>query len=386
MRIPFRLIRLVPRLLAVLTAMSVFAGAARADSLWVSSARGDAAAATNAMELAKVKIVRVEDGEMVFANASGRESKRTLDQVERIAIDDEPALNPADEAFAQGKFEGAIDGYLKTIQSTRRDWLKEYVARRLLTAAEKVNRFDAAATAYIAAVLGKGKPPAKPAMPDAKSTYLASAAKEVDVALQNAKLSAGQRQALLSFLLDLHRARNDQKAMAEVMEQMVKAGAVAANDPAAAGALARMKLDVAAVAIDGKQYKKALDEINGSRNVFTEPGDQAQALFLLAQAQEGLAGEDATALADAALAYMRVVAHCKDVNGAKPQVVESLMRTASILERTKNSKAALELYQQVATQYADDPAAAKAQESVQRLSQQSSVEPADTVGLAARRE
>jgi TolA-binding protein len=83
---------------------------------------------------------------------------------------------------------------------------------------------------------------------------------------------------------------------------------------------------------------------------------------------------------------MRVVAHCKDVNGAKPQVVESLMRTASILERTKNSKAALELYQQVATQYADDPAAAKAQESVQRLSQQSSVEPADTVGLAARRE
>lgn len=364
-----RLNRILPRLAAVVTGVSVFAGAARADSLWVSSARGDAAA-TGAMEYAKVKILRIDDTVAVFANPAGRESDRPVEDIVRIAIDDEPALNTAEESFIAGKWEPAIDGYLRTIQSTQRNWLKGYAARRLLTAAEKAKRFDAAATAYVAAILGGGKAPPKPAMPDAKSTYLATAVKEVDAALQSAKLSADQRQALLSFLLDLHRTRDDQKGMADVLEQMVKAGAVAANDPAAAGALARMKLDVAAIAIDGKQYKKAIDAINASRSIFTEPKDQAQALFLLAQAQEGLAGEDPTALHDAALAYMRVVAHCKDVPG-KPHVVQSLMNTASILERTKNHMAALELYEQVAAQYPDDPAAAAAREHAQRLSRQS---------------
>ncbi|MDQ3441133.1 MAG: hypothetical protein M3478_12375 [Planctomycetota bacterium] len=380
----FRLNRLLPRLAAVVTSLSIFTGAARPDSVWVSSAKGDAATA-NAMEYSKVKITRIDETGVIFANPAGRESDRPLEQVVRIAIDDEPTLNAAEEAFVAGTWDVATDNYLKTIKSTQRDWLKDWVARRLLTAAEKAKRFDAAATAYVTAVLGGAKAPAKPAMPDAKSTYLATAAKEVEAALQNPKLSADQRQALLSFLLDLHRTRNDQKGMADVMQQLQKAGALAANDPAAAGALARMKLDVAAVAVEGNQYKKALDEINASRAIFVNPADQAQALFLLAQAQEGLAGENATALHDAALAYMRVVAHCKDSPG-RPHVVESMMKTASILERTKNAKAALDLYQQVAAQFGDDPAAAQAREHAQRLSQQSLLVPADTVGVAARRE
>jgi TolA-binding protein len=379
-----RLNRLLPRLAAVVTSLSVFVGAAGADSLWVSSAK-PGENRTNALEISKVKITRIDDSAATFSNPAGRESSRDASQVVRIAIDDEPTLNAGEEAFVAGTWDVATDNYLKTIKSTQRDWLKGWVAQRLLTAAEKAKRFDAAATAYVTAILGGAKPPAKPAMPDAKSTYLATAAKEVEAALQNQKLSADQRQALLSFLLDLHRTRNDQKGMADVMQQLQKAGALAANDPAAAGALARMKLDVAAVAVEGKQYKKAIDDINANRAIFVNPTDQAQALFLLAQAQEGLAGEDPTALTDAALAYMRVVAHCKDAPG-KPHVVESMMKTASILERTKNAKAALELYQQVAAQYADDPAAAQARDHAQRLSQQSLVVPANTVGNLARRE
>ncbi len=385
MTVSFRFHRVLPRLAALVTAVSVFAGAARADTLWVSSAKGDAATAS-AMEFAKVKIVRIDDAAVIFSSTAGRESDRPIEQVVRIAIDDEAALNAGEEAYVAGKWDTAIDSYLKTVKSTQREWLKAWVAKRLLVAAEKAKRFDAAATAYITAVLGASKsPPTKPAMPDAKSTYLATAAKEVDAALQNPKLSADQRQALLSFLLDLHRTRDDQKGMADVMQQMSKAGLTAANDPAAAGALARMKLDVAAVAVEGKQYKKAIDEINSSRGVFVNPADQARALFLLAAAQEGLAGEDPNGLQDAALAYMRVVAHCKDTPG-KPHVVESLMKTASILERTKNTKAALELYQQVAAQFADDPAAAAAQESAERLGRQSRIDSADVVGNVARRE
>ncbi len=373
----FRHIHILPRLAAVLMAVSVFAGAARADSLWVSSAK-PGEARTNALEIATVRIVRIDDQAAIFSNLAGRESSRPVEQVVRIAIDDEPALNAAEEAFVDAKWEPSVNGYVKTIQSTRRDWLKVWVAGRLLTAAEKAGRFDAAATAFVTAVLGTSKAaPAKPGMPDAKSSYLATAVQEVETALANAKLSPDQRQALLSFLLDLHRTRDDQKAMAEVLEQMVKAGAVAANDPAAAGALARMKLDVAAIAIDDRQYKKAIDAINGSRGIFVDQKDQAKALFLLAQATEGLAGEDPPALHDAALAYMRVVAHCKDAPG-QPHVVESLMKTAAILERTKHNQAALELYQQIAAQFPQDPAAPAAREHAQRLGQQSLVVPADT--------
>jgi TolA-binding protein len=365
-----RITRLVPRLLVCLTALSVgiFTGTtARADTLWVSST-GEP---TSAIEFGKVKITGTTDAQMLFSSTAGRESNRPLEQVVRIAIDDEPALTAAEEALVNGKWEPAVDGYLKAIKSTKRDWLKDYIARRLLIAAGKANRFDAAVVAYITAVLGKSPRSAeKPAMPDPKSTYLATAVSEVEAALKNTKLTADQRQALLSFLLDLHKTRGDQKGMSEVAEQMVKAGAVAANDPAAAGALARMRLDVASIAIGNKEYKKAADEINGSRAAFVDPRDQAAALYLLAQAQEGLAGDDATALADAALAYMRVVAQAKDVQG-RPHVADALLKTASILERTKNNKDALELYQQVASQFADDPTAAKtAQEAAQRLGAQ----------------
>jgi len=319
------------------------------------------------LEIGKAKITSIDDSTAFWRNESGRESSRPIEQIVRIAVDDEPTLTAGEEAFAAGKFDVATDNYLKAIKSTKKDWVKDWTAKRLITAADKAGRFDAAVVAYIAAVLrNPAKAPAKPAMPDAKSTYLATAVADVQQALSGQRLNAEQRQALQSFLLDLHRARGDQKALGETMQQMVKTGAAASSDPTAAGALARLKLDVARVALDGKQYKKALDEIQANRNAFVQPADQAKALFYLAQAQEGLAGEDAAQLQDAALAYMRVVAHCKDAPG-KPHVVESLMKTADILERTKNGPAAMDLYQQIATQHPDDPAAAKASENYNRL-------------------
>src|SRR5829696_4547607 len=163
-----RLRRLIPRVAAIVTAVSVFAGAARADSLWVSSAKGeDAAPKTNALEISKVKISHIDESVITFSNISGRDTSRDVKQVVRIALDDEPSLNTAEESYLAEKWEPATENYLKTLKSTKRDWLKDYVAKRLLVAAEKANRFDAAATAYVTAILGKaGKSVSKPAMPD----------------------------------------------------------------------------------------------------------------------------------------------------------------------------------------------------------------------------
>ena len=191
---------------------------------------------------------------------------------------------------------------------------------------------------------------------------------ELQNALAAPRLTAAQRQPLLSLLVDVQRARGDAKAAADTTDQLLKLGAAVSADPAAGGAVARLKLEAVQVALRARQYKRAIDEIHAARASFTSPRDQADALFCLAEAREGLAGDggDAALLADAALAYMRVVAHFEEAPG-KPHVAQSLLRAAAIQEQLKDNAAALQLYEQVAAQFPDDPAAATARQGVTRL-------------------
>ena len=357
--------------LAALAYLAHAASLASADSVWVSSGGG------NALEIGRIRVIGVEDApsgkpeerSLMFQSASGTESRRPFGSITRIQLDDDPNLNAAEEAYANGKWDVATDHYLKTLRGTTKDWLKQWVGQRLVDAAEKSGRFDAAVAGFIARVmLSPADPGRKPTMPDEKSAYLSQAVKDVQTALSNPKITPPQRQALLSFQLDLHRARKDQRAAAETHEQLLKIGAVDANDPAAQAALGRLKLDVAAVALDGKQYQKAIDEINASRALFTDAHSQATALLLLADARYGLAQQknDPQLWQDAGLAYMRVVAHFKD-HPDRPHVAVALLRTAEIHERLNEKDAALQLYQQVAQQFNDDPAGPKAKAQVDRL-------------------
>jgi len=100
---------------------------------------------------------------------------------------------------------------------------------------------------------------------------------------------------------------------------------------------------------------------------FVDPAQQADALFILAEAKYALAlnKKDAGDLKDAALAYMRVVANFKDAPN-HPHVPESLLRTANIEEQLNDAPAAQLLYQQIAQQYPDDPIAAVAKQKIQK--------------------
>jgi hypothetical protein len=347
---------------AVLAALLCTSTSATADTLWVKTGN-------NVLELPRLKVTGARDGEVTFQGATGNESSRPLASVVRIELDDDPSLSAAEEAFAAGNLEAAVDPYAKALKATRRQWLRPWIARRLMQSATKSNRFDAAAMAYVALVVAEpGAEHPKPALPDGKSTYLTSAYSEVQNALAEPKLSAAQKQPLLSFLLDLQRARGDEKAAADTTEQLLKLGASVSSDPSAGKALAALKLQAAQVALEAKQYRKAIDEIQANRALFTTPADQADALFCIAQAQEGLAGDsaDPAALADVALAYLRVVAHFEDARG-QPHVAQSLLRAAAIQEKLKESSAAMRLYEQVAAQFPDDPAAEIARKSAARL-------------------
>jgi TolA-binding protein len=184
-------------------------------------------------------------------------------------------------------------------------------------------------------------------------------------------LTDEQRQALLLFLLDIHRARRDKPAEERVAEQVDELLAKDPNNPAAGQAIARRKLQSASRAIESRNYRTAVEEINAARSRFVEPDQQAEALFILAEAAYGQADPNsANALKDAALAYMRVVAHFRSEPG-RPFVAQSLLRTAEIHERLHEPQTASAIYDQIIQQFKDDPAAQVAGQNLQRLSGQS---------------
>jgi TolA-binding protein len=356
------------RLLIIAALALSLTAMARADELWIGS--GD----SGAIQIRNAKVLKVENGQIVFLTA-GTQATRELSKVQRIMLDDEPSLNAAEEAFAAGKWNDAVDGFQKTIRSTTKPWLRDWCSARLIEAANKSGRFDAAVRAYIALLLKDPSAAAaiKPTMPAEKSTYLDGAVADVNGALAGKTLSDEQRQILLTFLMDLHRARKDQSAEDRVAEQIDELLARDPTNPAAGQAIARRKLQSASKALEAKDFRKALDEIDAGREHFLEPQQQADALFIVAEARYGLADRSRPeTIQDAALAYMRVVAHFKN-DPSRPRVAEALLKTAQIHEQLNEPHTAAAIYEQVVQQFPDDQAAVQsARQGLTRLGRQSS--------------
>jgi TolA-binding protein len=341
---------------------------ARGDTLWIASASGG-----NPLQYANAKVLSVADGKIVFSTG-GRETTRELSQVARLQLDDEPALSTAEEALAQGKLDAAVENYRRVLDSTPKPWLKTYAATKLASVAPKANRFDAAAAAYVTLLLLDPQRAAalKPAMPDQKSNYLVTAINDVNTALAQTNLAPAQRQSLQGFLLELQRARGDEKAATETAQQLLQSaptGAAAGAAGAAASSMAKLRLDAASAALQGRDYAKAIQEITAAKALLTTPREQADALYTLAEARAGLATQknDAASWQDAALAYMRVVAHFKDSPFGAAYVPRSLFKTAQIEEQLNDVPAAKAIYQQLIEQYPNDQSAAGAKLALQRL-------------------
>ena len=338
----------------------LLAPALRADTLYLSSGG-------NPIPYPNVKILRIAGDQIIFDLASGTETRKPLEQVARMQIDGETALNSAEQATADQKWDDAVDGYSKVMRATNKPWLKQYASLRLLAAAQKSKRFDAAAGAYIATLLTDPDIAVKykPELPDAGSTYLDGAITQATSALGTKDLTDRQKLALLNFLSDLYGAKKDRAGQDRVQQQIDEILAKDPSNPAAGQALARRSLTNAQRALDAKDYAKAITEIEAGKANFIDPPQQADALFILAEARYALANakRDANDLKDAALAYMRVVANFKDAAN-HPHVAESLLKTATIEEQLNDPQAAQLLYQQIAQQYPDDPAAAVARQKI----------------------
>src|SRR5690606_13602860 len=127
--------------------------------------------------LNNIRVLGIEGSQIQFINPAGAQARQDLDRITRLELDNEHAFNEAEVAFTEGKWDAAITGYERTLRSTNKDWLRQYVGLRLFNTAEKAGQAESSIRAYIeivrtAPALAQGL---KPSLPDAKSTFINTA-------------------------------------------------------------------------------------------------------------------------------------------------------------------------------------------------------------------
>jgi len=346
--------------LPALTAAALLAASpAMADTVWVASG-----GATQAVERPNVKVEKVQNGQLFFRSSqTDRVTERPMEDVVRIMADGEPVFNAAEEAFAAGQWDKAAAGYQKAMASnTSRPWIRDRAGLRLVAAAAKSGKFPTAVAAWAALITrdatlaGKYKPQI-PA--DAKPGSLDPALAEVEKALADAKLGAEPRKTLLAFQLELARANGDTKKAQSIGTKITRQPGAEAGP--------ELALQLAKLALEQKQFDQALKEIEKAAPSITEPEQQVDALFVIAEARAALAKDQPAALKDAALAYMRVVTRSKSTRAGAARAAESMLKTAAIQEKLNVPQEALLLYQQAAEEYKGTEAATRAAEAADRL-------------------
>ncbi|HEY0010030.1 MAG TPA: hypothetical protein VGB55_14985 [Tepidisphaeraceae bacterium] len=316
-----------------------------------------------------VTFLEVTDTKIVYQTRGGDRSELELDKVASISVDGETAFNEADLAFAKNEKPKALDGYIRTLRSTNKPWLKTYTARRLLDAATGSDRFDAKLVAYLALLTTTpdAAAPFRPQLPDRGNKQLDTAVTDIENTIKLPNLPGPQQLALYNFLIEIHRQRGDEAAISSTLERIERLSGSLGDQPELRAQLAGLKVNQARIALDQKKYADAAKLVDDNRQNITNPRLQSDALYIQAQAKLATANKsDTNAMKDIALMFMRVVAHFGDLEG-RPNVLPSLQATASILEQIGEKAAAVSVLEQIATEFPQDPAAGKAKQDLARL-------------------
>jgi len=351
----------------VISVCAIFtASVARADTIILKSG---AAAQTR---YDPVKIVNVTGGQIVFTFNSDRQISRDVQQVIEIQLDGNPAFNGAEDAFVAQHWQPAVEGYRRTLSSSPAEWVRDWAAFRLLIAANAAGSFDDAAAAYAVVVsrYPAAAEPYKPQIPRddrALATAVGTVENELDSVAAQPDSQAAQ-ELLLQFLLEIQQARGDVKASANVAQRLLKVRS-GAPDVAASKALVDGRINAAENFVAHAQYAEAQKMIQDNAAQIVDPVQQAQAMFVLSSAQQGLVKANPAAKTqdwqDVALDYLRVVAHFKDQT-ANPQIPQALYQAAAILDSI-HDPAALPLYRQLIDAYPTTTWATSAKLAVARL-------------------
>jgi hypothetical protein len=343
---------------------------AAAPLLLSSAARADEINA-GGVPFKNIVIQKVDGDKIIYKTQSGQTSEKQVNDRMKITVTDEPNLTMAEEALGAGKWSDAVDGYEKALRSSSKPWAKDLAALRLLSAGEKSERFDAVVAAYLH-LLNKDPKQAseiKVNFPtDPNNSYLKTAASQVDSAIASEK-DPTKAISLRVFRMNLAKAMKDDATALKVADELQKSSGSApggALDETALAGIIDGKLNVIAAALEKKDVKTAQANLDQVKANVTDPKQQAEWLWLSAQAKDLSLGDSKNPdeLKGLALDYMRVVANFP----TSPRAPQSLLRTGAILEKLDDAKGATSVYTQVARDYKGQPAGAEAEKNLSRLS------------------
>lgn len=349
---------------SVVLALLLLPPAALADVIWTGLGTGRGLRQ-------EVDIIGVEGEDLIFL-LNGNRANVPLERVQQIQMDDEAAFTQAEQAFAAGDWEKAVDGYGRAATRNPTEWVRQRAAERLILAAQLAGRFDAAVTGFVQLALlnpadAVGKEPDAKRAPS--SAAVDEAIREVQSALTR-PVERRQEKLLLTFLLNLQTAAGDEAGAGATVEKVSR---LLGDDPGDEPALfAQVVLGRSRLALSQNDTISASGLIRAHSELFTEPEDQSQALMLLARAAEMQARDNPERLMDAALAYMRVVAHFgKSTTPTIPSdVPEALLKVALIHEKLDRRDAAIGLYRDLVASYPDTASAAEAQRRLDSMAEE----------------
>jgi TolA-binding protein len=351
---------------------------AMADTIYSKSGTDKNGFATK--DVTVVKIAKDGDAEkLYYTTAAGAQRDKPIDDIIRMEIDSEAAFTQAETEFAKGDLKAAGEDYRRAMAGSSKEWVKHRSDLRLVSISSQLGDFQGAVAGYVEMVK---KDPAsaaqhKPSLTNVKPEQLGGAIATVNTGLANAKIEA--KLALYPFLMELYNKNGDTNGATAAAAELKKLEAPAAMAPgkgnqAAAPPAADLtaqkqaEADTALIragkAMADGQFQQVITTINGASASFVDPIQQAKALYLVADAKMGMANTPES-LQDAAVAYMRVVAHFKSQPGSP--AADALYKTGTIEEKLNNVNEALLVYNQVINEYKGTKAEQEAQAAVARL-------------------
>jgi hypothetical protein len=345
------------RTIGVVLCLAAFAAVGSADTLYFS----------DGSSLSNCDVLRYAGDRLVYRAPTGPEVSRAAVDVVRIETPDAPAFSAGELAFAERRLDDAVDAYARAARTPdERPWLRQRGAMRLLQAAGATRRFDAAVDAFVA--LARVNPGAarelRPALPEARSTFLDTALGRLGVALRDASLGDAQREPLLLFQLDIAGVRKDVPLTIRTLQHLLLSSNPDERVRAVAGKIVEDRLKSATALLARSDDQAALAQLTPVEALVTEPEQQARALYLLAECRGAAAARsrDAQASARAAVAYLRLVAHFPDA----PLAGDAMLKAADLQQAAGDRAGAARLYGQFAAKYPGHAEAGKARDLAAR--------------------
>jgi TolA-binding protein len=335
-------------------------GLALADSLYVGP-----------LERERVKVEGYRNGRVELSVAGRAVEAVPREKVTRIRLDGDAVFSAAEQATAEQRWQEAAGGYEAVLRSPARPWYRAWCLPRLVVAAGRSGAWETAASAFSELVRDD---PAQavslmPAIPAGADPARAKAlADRLARLADNAALSEFQRRSIQTLAMNSCRRAGDLEGAARLGQQLL-GGILEEKDPAARKLMGEIHLAMAQLSLAKRAYAQAIAQVEEHGELLADPEQQAEALYCLAAAKDGLAeGADPDRLRDIAIAYMRAAGVARKAKG-HPYLAESLMRVADIRERLGDRKTAATLYGEVANEYKESPLAARAQAECGRLAQ-----------------